>query len=573
MSLNKLSLIKMKKKCQNTLYNSIEKELKIFNSQSYMPVFSTSVEIKNNDFSKRLFVFNSKNIILNINELEDNIQDNIQENIQENIQDNIQENNIQNKMKIYDSLQGKINVNIINKDIYTQANHYDSYKNYIITKDIFIKSNPILDVLKHMEGNYKTNIETPSLFSYRTYNKINNINNNAYIEIIACYYLNLLTEKNLTSLFPIYYGSFNGISKSYCHDISEDYQYIKDTDWFLKNHNKLFEIIKEDNLSDFDDITFENMNILDYENEKNLQSDNDIDNISLEDINFDSINLGDDLFGGKKINCEIKNNSDIESDIESDINSDIESDNESISLSISTMSNQSCIVNEIYSKLNSIPVQILAMELMEYTLTNLIKNGLEKEEWKSILFQICFGLAIAQKHLNFIHNDLHTDNIMFVTIKEEYKYFMYQNKYYKVPTFGKETKVIDFARGILKVNNKTYFSDVFKKNGDAGGQYGYMNSCLKKKKNYNLNFDLARLGTTIINYLDDEELSLFVNSWTKGYNGCDFTRMDDDFSLYVEISKYSTNALPKNQITRDFFKEYIIDKKDIPENSHVYIFN
>ena len=113
-----------------------------------------------------------------------------------------------------------------------------------------------------------------------------------------------------------------------------------------------------------------------------------------------------------------------------------------------------------------------------------------------------------------------------------------------------------------------------KKNGDAGGQYGYINenSCFKKKKNYNMNFDLTRLGTTIINYIEDYELLSFVGSWTKGYNGCDFTKMDDDFSLYVEISKYANNALPKNQLTRDFFKEYEFDKKDIPDNSHVYIY-
>ena len=250
-------------------------------------------------------------------------------------------------------------------------------------------------------------------------------------------------------------------------------------------------------------------------------------------------------------------------------------DSNDLSSSLSSlMSDQSCILSEIFSKLKSIPVQVLALELMEDTLSNLIKNDLKKEEWKSILFNICFGLAVAQKHLNFIHNDLHTDNIMYITIKEDYKYFMYQNKYYRVPTFNKEIKIIDFARGILKVGDKKYFSDVFKNDGDAGGQYNYMNEgcCLKKKKKYNFNFDLARLGTTIINYLDDYELGSFVNSWTIGSNGEDFTRMDDDFSVYIDISRYATNCLPKNQINREFFQEFLFNKEDIPENSHVYIY-
>ena len=161
---------------------------------------------------------------------------------------------------------------------------------------------------------------------------------------------------------------------------------------------------------------------------------------------------------------------------------------------------------------------------------------------------------------------------MFKKITEEYKHFLYKGTYFRVPTYNKETKVIDFARGILQTGNKTYFSDVFKNDGDAGGQYNYLNRfcCLKKGKNYNFNFDLARLGTTIINYLEDFELTNFVNSWTIGNNGEDFTRMDDDFSLYVEISKHARNSLPKNQILRDFFKEYQIDKNEIPDNVHIY---
>jgi len=95
---------------------------------------------------------------------------------------------------------------------------------------------------------------------------------------------------------------------------------------------------------------------------------------------------------------------------------------------------------------------------------------------------------------------------------------------------------------------------------------------LKKKKKYNFNFDLARLGTTIINYLDDYELGSFVNSWTIGIDGRDFTRMDDDFSVYMDISRYATNCLPKNQINREFFQEYLFNKEDIPEKAHVYMY-
>ena len=117
------------------------------------------------------------------------------------------------------------------------------------------------------------------------------------------------------------------------------------------------------------------------------------------------------------------------------------------------------------------------------TLTDLEKRGIEEQEWLSIIFQLCFGLAGAQKHLGFIHNDLHSDNIMFKNTDKEYNYFKYENIFLRLPTFGREMKIIDFARSIFKIKNNIYYSDVFERNGDAGGQYGNPPSVFFKKKN------------------------------------------------------------------------------------------
>ena len=49
---------------------------------------------------------------------------------------------------------------------------------------------------------------------------------------------------------------------------------------------------------------------------------------------------------------------------------------------------------------------------------------------------------------------------------------------------GKITKIIDFGRATFKVKNQIFFSDVFKKNGDAEGQYTFpYNNTLKDYKN------------------------------------------------------------------------------------------
>ena len=88
------------------------------------------------------------------------------------------------------------------------------------------------------------------------------------------------------------------------------------------------------------------------------------------------------------------------------------------------------------------------IEMMDGTLDNYIDktdNNISETEWKSILFQICFGLAVAQKAYDFVHNDLHSSNIMFKNTNKEYLYFSFKGNYFRIPTCGKITKIIDFV--------------------------------------------------------------------------------------------------------------------------------
>ena len=272
MSLNTIKFLKLKKKCQKTLYDSISINLDINNPQSYIPAF-IKYENFNNDFSKQMFIFNNKYILLKIEKIE---------NDKENNEDN-------NKFEINNLLKGKIYGYLIDKDIYTKSKDYNDYKNHIKKTIIFIKSNPLLNVISYMENNYDFENGIPSKNSYITNNIVNNCNNNAYIEVICCYFLNLLTEKKLTTLFPYYFGSFNGLSKNYIFDISEDYEHIKDLDWFsMKNEKLNYEIIKENNLEDYQDIELENVFLLDYDEEQKNQ-----DNIETQ--SFNSLDIDDEF--------------------------------------------------------------------------------------------------------------------------------------------------------------------------------------------------------------------------------------------------------------------------------------
>ena len=93
--------------------------------------------------------------------------------------------------------------------------------------------------------------------------------------------------------------------------------------------------------------------------------------------------------------------------------------------------------------------------------TNTKIVDITRMEWQSILFQILMILVYYQKHYNFTHNDLHSCNIMYQTTNVEYLYYKYESQYFKVPTYGKIYKIIDFGRSIFNYNDITFCSDSF----------------------------------------------------------------------------------------------------------------
>jgi len=60
---------------------------------------------------------------------------------------------------------------------------------------------------------------------------------------------------------------------------------------------------------------------------------------------------------------------------------------------------------------------------------------------------------------------------MYVETEEEFLYYNIKGQYYKVPTFGKLYKLIDFGRSIYTYQGTRLCSDSFSPNGTAHGQY------------------------------------------------------------------------------------------------------
>ena len=225
------------------------------------------------------------------------------------------------------------------------------------------------------------------------------------------------------------------------------------------------------------------------------------------------------------------------------------------------------------------------MEFCENTFDELIlNNDLSKEEWYSAFMQIIMILITYQKAFNFTHNDLHTNNVMYNETDKKFIYYCYKKKYYKVPTFGRIFKIIDFGRSIYKFDGKLFCSDSFQVGGDAATQYNtepYLNE-KKPRLEPNYSFDLCRLACSIFDYIIEDfdeikdlnncadPIKRLVVEWClddKGvnmlYKGNGVDRYPD-FKLYKMIARCVHNHTPQAQLERPEFNAYSSFKGEVP---------
>ena len=559
--MDNVSLFKLKNEHFNSINDSIIKTLKINNVQSYCPIMSNYFEYYNNSYSYKNFVFKSKYSIYKLNE-------------------EIPFEKFDSYIKFM--FKGEV------------INNYSKKKE---EKNIFIKLSPILEVLPYLMNQYNINHsqKMPNIYSYLTNKKINSINNSAYIDSFSLFVLSKLTEMGKCPTFPMFYGTFSGVAENFDFDISDEYGSIKNRKWFKDNLDIIFTLKQEEHkrlLSECESLNESQCGSLDCEeiNDIILPDLEHSEIIESSDKELKDINcqervdpMGDNDDECEEIELEVKNLDNNDSDWE-DV-SDEEEDKESnmsnettLSIDSDDLSNFGSCKHINYAQLKDFPVQLSIMELCSKTLDELIEDDdydLTHTEWKSILFQVCFGMAVAQKHFDFVHNDLHSSNIMLSETTEEYLYFKFKNKTYKIPTFGKTAKIIDFGRATFKIKDKLYFSDVFKKYGDAEGQYSYPyhNTLRKCKILPNKSFDLARLATTIVEHFqEDNELFNLMKSWATDKYGNSLIYCEDDFDLYKNIALNVCNSIPKDQLNKKIFREFRIENSSVPKEQFVYIY-
>jgi hypothetical protein len=236
------------------------------------------------------------------------------------------------------------------------------------------------------------------------------------------------------------------------------------------------------------------------------------------------------------------------------------------------------------------PVEVIALERCKQTLDDLmVEDALSDEEWEAALMQIVMTLATYQKAFAFTHNDLHTNNVMFNETDKKFIYYSFNKKFYKVPTFGRVFKIIDFGRAIYKFNSKLICSDSFHKSGDAATQYNCEPYYNEKKPivEPNYSFDLCRLGCSLFDFfiddVDDVEteckksrLTALVVDWVTDDNGRNILYKQSgidrypDFKLYKMIARTVHNKVPSQQLLKHaVFTQYEIAQKSVKKSMTV----
>jgi len=493
----------------------------------------------------------------------------------------------------------------------------------------WIRMMHIVDPIDTMSG--KSSLPTDgSLPSHRsawqhTLRKINDPYNEAYTDAVFACLASRLVETNRSPHFCRFYGTFNARAPEYRYNITDDMSDVEGEPWFREGlKSGAFKVIAMDPYDP--DVTAELTRP--WENIRHkLFSDCDG-----EDSTVDTEEI---------IEEETTEDAVTDSVLEELVEADIEISGEAVverpqiqlsriggagRPSRSTDSSDSEEDIEYRAVLKNYPVQLTVLERCDGTMDDLMEDEIsddatpdmretKEQRWTAWIFQVIAGLAAMQQHYDAIHNDLHTNNIMWSGTGETHLYYHVSgaaggDRFYRVPTYGRIMKIIDFGRTTFRPpttnkDNRLWIPDVYATDAVAGGQYncGPYFEQGQPKVLPNKSFDLCRLAVAILDTLWNPEepvepvqprrvltkepgrvqhetkspLWNLMWLWLTDKNGCNVLRGPDDserypqFDLYCAIARDVTNAIPAQQLTLPLFDSaFRCRGKDIPADASIW---
>jgi hypothetical protein len=453
---------------------------------------------------------------------------------------------------------------------YVEKKTYNEYEFKDLSGNIqpcFKKFITLVDYVKFLIGKYKGDDlsilpskqtdpsfpETKSLFQ----EAIQSCHNYAYVDSFFYYVTDLLYKKGFVHGIQVY-DSYVCIQKEVEINVADDFEYICDSNYFNDKLNTLFHFKDE---SVFSKKAQSPIHISDEDVEIDME---ELSGSEEETAPSELSEATDDAVESTESAEEFENDSEIshtDEECEEDIET-IESMEDPIDLIL---------------VLKDMPTQVVTLEKCENTLDSLLeKNEIRIEELESAMFQVILMLYTYQTLFDFTHNDLHTNNIMYILTNEEFLTYKIKGTFYKIPTFGKIYKIIDFGRAIYTVNDKVICSDSFSEHGMAYTQYNFepFYNTQKPRLLPNKSFDLCRLGCSIIDFIIDDlnDLEKFkkvpiydlIISWIyddAGVNVLYKKNGEDrypDFKLYKMIARIVHHHTPERQFNHACFEKYVV---------------
>lgn len=464
----------------------------------------------------------------------------------------------------------------------------------------FCKVTHLLDPVRWMQGQYSLPKDAGLPWHNTSWtnakNKLQDPWNQAYIQTLAMYALGQIHEQKLSPHFNQFYGAFCARADRYTFNLNDDYPSFRNKRWFWKSiDRRLFSLRIVNSESPGEEVPQE---ILDEF--MNPPSDDELENeeggaaaaadTETSGDEEEILATGSDNIDAGTLESASFHTEDFEDEDEDE--EDEEEDDE--------MDNYT-----IVSDIQNFPVMIMFTEANKNTMDSLLDQtdlpsvpGTADWErmWSAWLFQVVAACQVMQKVFGMTHNDLHTNNIVWNETSEEFLYYKSSDgKIWKVPTYGKIFKLIDFGRAIFSLNGQMFVSDDFRKGNDADGQYSFppLTSCKGEDAVYpNPSFDLARLAVSLFEaifpskpadadgkrILSEEEDLIVRETVSPLYNMMWLWMVDDedrnilmepdgserfpDFDLYKHIATFCHKAEPAEQLVSATFAPFRAESVD-----------
>ena len=459
-------------------------------------------------------------------------------------------------------------------------------------KDIsgFCKMTHLLDAYRMIQGSYPVAqhpaLPSPGRKSAKVYSKLHDPHNQAYVDTLACYTLSKFREADHSPHFSLFYGAYLAIAKEYYYNITEDFPDMRFEPWFwrqqAKGNFKLLGFNGEEPMDESDPLLEAPEDLSD--SESNSSSDSDSSRVS-ELYNYKSSEKlvdSESLHSASITTASTANSDDSEGSDDSDYSDEIGKE------------------VKLFAALSEFPTMLMFLESNKDTMDSLLDNDEEvgfkkgtpewENTWIAWLFQVTAALCQIQSLWAMTHNDLHSNNILWTPTNKPILYYStLDGRKWKVPTYGKLFRIIDFGRAIYTHNNTLCISDDYLPENEAGSQYNFgpIYDPAHPRVYPNPSFDLCRLSVSIIEALfrdlpedkDDgcilsdesdrtqnETVSPLFNllwSWLIDVDGrnvlwnADNSERYPGFDLYSVIAQKVKCAVPREQLEKDVFSDFI----------------